>query len=156
MCRWLAYTGAPVLLSRVLYPPVHSMIGLSLRSRLGAETTNGDGFGVGLYDTAPVPGVCRSTEPAWNDQNLCELTGHVSLPLLFTYVRAAIGSPVQQTNCHPFRHGRWLSCTTGTSTGNLPGAWVEMPEASYGVVSKGDEQLLPFVPEHPGRDEVHQ
>jgi glutamine amidotransferase len=23
-------------------------------------------------------------------------------------VRAAIGSPVQQSNCHPFRHGRWL------------------------------------------------
>jgi len=23
-------------------------------------------------------------------------------------VRAAIGSPLTQTNCHPFRHGRWL------------------------------------------------
>ena len=33
--------------------------------------------------------------------------------------------------------------------GNLPGAWVEMPEASYGVVSKGGDQLLPFVPKPP-------
>ncbi len=49
MCRWLAYTGAPVLLSRVLY----------------------------------------------------------------TQVRAAIESPVQQTNCHPFRHGRWLFMHNG-------------------------------------------
>jgi glutamine amidotransferase len=30
--------------------------------------------------------------------------------------------------------------------GDLPGAWVEMPEASYGVVAKGGDQLLPFTP----------
>ena len=47
MCRWLAYTGSPVLLTEVLYTPVHSLIDQSLHSRLGAETTNGDGFGVG-------------------------------------------------------------------------------------------------------------
>jgi hypothetical protein len=28
--------------------------------------------------------------------------------------------------------------------GDLPGAWVEMPNASYGVVSKGGDQLLSF------------
>jgi glutamine amidotransferase len=28
-------------------------------------------------------------------------------------MRAAIGSPVQQTNCHPFRHGRWLFVHNG-------------------------------------------
>ena len=108
MCRWLAYTGSPVLLTDVLYTPVHSLIDQSLHSELGAETTNGDGFGIGWYDAAPVPGVFRSIEPAWNDQNLRELTGHVSSHLFFAHIRAAIGSPVQQTNCHPFRHGRWL------------------------------------------------
>ena len=30
--------------------------------------------------------------------------------------------------------------------GELPGAWVEMPEASYGVVSTGGDELLPFAP----------
>ncbi len=30
-----------------------------------------------------------------------------------THVRAAIGSPVQETNCHPFRHGRWLFVHNG-------------------------------------------
>ncbi|HEX6858098.1 MAG TPA: class II glutamine amidotransferase, partial [Streptosporangiaceae bacterium] len=92
----------------MLYTPVHSLIDQSLHSRLGAETTNGDGFGVGWYDTRPVPGVFRSIEPAWNDQNLRELAGHVSSHLFFAHIRAAIGSPVQQSNCHPFRHGRWL------------------------------------------------
>ena len=108
MCRWLAYTGSPVPLAEVLYTPAHSLIDQSLQSKLGAETTNGDGFGVGWYDAAPTPGVFRSIEPAWNDQNLRELAGHVSSPLFFAHIRAAIGSAVQQTNCHPFRHGRWL------------------------------------------------
>jgi len=113
MCRWLAYTGSPILLTDVLYTPVHSLIDQSLKSKLGAETTNGDGFGVGWYDTAPVPGIFRSIEPAWNDQNLRELAGHVTSPLFFAHIRAAIGSAVQQTNCHPFRHGRWLFMHNG-------------------------------------------
>ena len=276
MCRWLAYTGSPVVLTEVLYTPVHSLIDQSLHSRLGAETTNGDGFGIGWYDSGPMPGVFRSIEPAWNDQNLHELAGHIRSPLFFAHIRAAIGSAVQQTNCHPFRHGRWLfmhngfidgfakmkrdlvlaidpslfpqimgttdtevlfhlaltfgldddppqalaraiglveahghaqnvdypfqgtiATTNGDSLwvfryssqgrsrslyftrdvptlreqypdreilrevsddtrlvvsepiGDLPGAWIEMPEASYGVVSKAGDQLLPFAPKPP-------
>ena len=113
MCRWLAYTGAPILLTDVLYTPVHSLIDQSLHSRLGAETTNGDGFGVGWYDAAPAPGVFRSIEPAWNDENLRELAGHISSRLFFTHIRAAVGSAVQQTNCHPFRYDRWLFMHNG-------------------------------------------
>jgi predicted glutamine amidotransferase len=108
MCRWLAYSGSPILLKEALYAPAHSLIDQSLRSRLGAEATNGDGFGVGWYDTAPTPGLFKSVEPAWNDRNLHELAEHISSGHFFAHVRAAIGSPVQQTNCHPFRHGRWL------------------------------------------------
>ena len=278
MCRWLAYTGSPVVLTQVLYTPVHSLIDQSLHSRLGAETTNGDGFGLGWYANGPVPGVFRSIEPAWNDQNLHELAGHIQSALFFAHIRAAIGSAVQQTNCHPFRHGRWLfmhngfidgfakmkrdlvlaidpslfpqimgttdtevlfhlaltfgldddppqalaraiglieahghaqdveypfqgtiATTNGNSLwvvryssqgrsrslfftrdvptlreeypdreilrevsddtrlvvsepiGDLPGAWIEMPEASYGIVSQGEDQLLPFAPRPPDR-----
>ena len=278
MCRWLAYTGSPVVLTQVLYTPVHSLIDQSLHSRLGAETTNRDGFGLGWYANGPVPGVFRSIEPAWNDQNLHELAGHIQSALFFAHIRAAIGSAVQQTNCHPFRHGRWLfmhngfidgfakmkrdlvlaidpslfpqimgttdtevlfhlaltfgldddppqalaraiglieahghaqdveypfqgtiATTNGDSLwvfryssqgrsrslfftrdvptlreeypdreilrevsddtrlvvsepiGDLPGAWIEMPEASYGIVSQGEDQLLPFAPRPPDR-----
>jgi len=108
MCRWLAYTGSPVLLSEALYAPAHSLIDQSLHSKLGAETTNGDGFGVGWYDDTPRPGTFHSIEPAWNDRNLHELAGHIRSKHFFAHVRAAIGSPVQQTNCHPFRHEQWL------------------------------------------------
>ncbi len=260
----------------MLYTPAHSLIDQSLHSKLGAETTNGDGFGVGWYGAPPTPGMFHSTEPAWNDENLRELAGHVTSPLFFTHIRAAIGSSVQQTNCHPFRHGRWLfmhngfidgfatikrdlvltvdeslypeikgqtdteilfylaltfgleddppdavaraigfveacgrrrgikypfqgtiATTDGESLwafryssegksrslffsrdvgtlrqlypereilrqvsdetrlvvsepiGDLPGAWIEVPEASYGVVTKGPDQLLPFAPKPP-------
>ena len=108
MCRWLAYSGSPVLIETLLYKPQHSLIDQSLHSQLGAETTNGDGFGVGWYGVGATPGVFHSVEPAWNDRNLRELAGHVRSPLVFAHIRASSGSPVQQTNCHPFRHGRWL------------------------------------------------
>jgi predicted glutamine amidotransferase len=113
MCRWLAYMGSPVLIRDALLTPKHSLIDQSLHSQLGAETTNGDGFGIGWYDQEQTPGLFRSIEPAWNDQNLRELSCHIRSPLFFAHIRAAIGSSVQQTNCHPFRHGRWLFMHNG-------------------------------------------
>ena len=108
MCRWIAYSGSPVPLDELLYKPQNSLIVQSLHAQLGAEETNGDGFGVAWYGAAETPGVFRSTEPAWNDRNLRELSGHISSGLVFAHIRASTGSPVQQANCHPFRHGRWL------------------------------------------------
>jgi glutamine amidotransferase len=32
-------------------------------------------------------------------------------------------------------------------TGDLPGAWVEMPGVNYGVVTTGGNRLLPLVPQ---------
>jgi predicted glutamine amidotransferase len=108
MCRWLAYSGSPVLLEELLYGPKNSLIVQSLHSQMGAEETNGDGFGVGWYGAQETPGVFHSMEPAWNDRNLRELSGHINSGLVFAHIRASTGSPVQHTNCHPFRHGRWL------------------------------------------------
>jgi predicted glutamine amidotransferase len=109
MCRWLAYSGSPILLEELLYKPEHSLIDQSLHARLGVDTTNGDGFGVGWYgpDTE-TPAVFRSIEPAWNDRNLREVASHVESPIFLAHIRASTGTAVQQTNCHPFRHGRWL------------------------------------------------
>jgi predicted glutamine amidotransferase len=115
MCRWNAYLGQPLLIGELLYRTKHGLIDESLHSRLGAETTNGDGFGVGWYgiDDRTVPARYRSVNPAWNDVNLRELADHIESPLFLAHIRAAIGSPVQQTNCHPFRHGRWLFVHNG-------------------------------------------
>ena len=114
MCRWLAYYGSPVRLEELLYRPAHSLIDQSLHARLGVETTNGDGFGIGWYDDTGTPAVFHSIEPAWNDRNLRELAGHVQSPLVFAHIRASTGTAIQQTNCHPFRHGRWLWMHNGS------------------------------------------
>lgn len=108
MCRWLAYSGSPTPLDELLLKPKHSLIDQSLHSQLGATTTNGDGFGIGWYGLGDTPGVFHSVEPAWNDRNLKDLAGHLVSPLVFAHVRASTGGAIQQTNCHPFRHGRWL------------------------------------------------
>src|SRR5688500_8039614 len=108
MCRWLSYSGSPVLLEDLLYKPANSLVVQSKYSQLGAETVNGDGFGVGWYGSQETPGIYRSIEPAWNDLNLKELSAHASASRVFAHIRASTGSPVQQTNCHPFRSENWL------------------------------------------------
>lgn len=114
MCRWIAYTGSPVTLDELLYKPANSLVMQSQKSRLGAEPTNGDGFGVGWYDEhSPTPGLFRSIEPAWSDRNLREIAEHVRSGTVLAHVRATSGTAVQQTNCHPFRHGRWLFMHNG-------------------------------------------
>ncbi len=108
MCRWLAYSGTPIRLEELLVKRDRSLIDQSLHSRLGATTTNGDGFGVGWYDETETPRLYRSVHPAWNDRNLRELAAGVSSHLFFAHIRASTGTAIQETNTHPFRHGRWL------------------------------------------------
>ncbi|MFE7845317.1 class II glutamine amidotransferase [Microbacterium sp. NPDC057407] len=121
MCRWLAYSGEALQPSSLILDTKHSVVAMSLNSPLGAETVNGDGFGLGWYSTdaaaADGPAVYRSTEPAWNDQNLREISRAVRTPLFFTHVRAAAAPPIQQTNCHPFRHENWLFMHNGAIHG---------------------------------------
>jgi predicted glutamine amidotransferase len=113
MCRWMAWFGQPVPIEELLFKTQHGIVDQSLHSRMGAEPTNGDGFGLGWYGGGKGPAVYHSVAPAWGDANLRELAAHVESPLFLAHVRAAIGSPVQQTNCHPFRHGQWLFVHNG-------------------------------------------
>jgi predicted glutamine amidotransferase len=119
VCRWNAYFGQPVLIDELLFRTEHSLIDQSLHSRLGVETTNGDGFGLGWYREADRddPARYRTVTPAWSDANLRDLAAHVESPLFLAHIRATTGTPVQQTNCHPFRHGRWLFVHNGVING---------------------------------------
>jgi predicted glutamine amidotransferase len=108
MCRWIAYSGGPIYLDELLFKPKHSLIDQSLSAKHGVTTTNGDGFGVGWYGTGDVPGLYKGTQPAWGDENLVGLASQVKTPMFMAHIRAATGTPVQRSNCHPFRHGRWL------------------------------------------------
>ena len=120
MCRWMAYSGDPILAHDLVFKPKHSIIDQSLHSDLGmGVTTNGDGFGIGWYreGRTTTPTVFKSTHPAWNEENLKEITTQISTPLLFAHVRAASGTPVERRNCHPFRYGQWLWMHNGSLAG---------------------------------------
>lgn len=117
MCRWLAYSGNPIPLSTLIFDTRHSLIDQSLAALQSEQTTNGDGFGVGWYDHLEEPGLYKDIQPAWNDDNLRDVCRHVVSPCFLAHVRATTGTPVQQTNCHPFRHGSWLFVHNGHVAG---------------------------------------
>jgi predicted glutamine amidotransferase len=117
MCRWMAWYGQPVLIEELLLKPKHGLIDQSRHARMGVETTNGDGFGLGWYGGGDGPGLYRSIAPAWGDENLRELAAHIESPLFIAHVRATTGTAIQHTNCHPFRHGNWLFVHNGAIAG---------------------------------------
>ena len=88
MCRWLAYSGAPIFLEEVLFKTDHSLIDQSLRAADAINTTNGDGFGLGWYGRRDVPGVYKDIRPAWNDNNLQALAAQIESPMFLAHVRA--------------------------------------------------------------------
>jgi predicted glutamine amidotransferase len=137
MCRWMAYSGDPILADELLFRPKHSIIDQSLHSRLGATTTNGDGFGIGWYSDGLEPAVFKGIDPAWNDQNLREIAGRIRTPVLFAHIRASTGTPVQRSNCHPFRHGRWLWMHNGAIRG--------FHETKRDLLMTVDPQLYPDI-----------
>ncbi len=113
MCRWLAYSGPPIYLDRLVFKPQNSLISQSLQARESVATTNGDGFGIGWFNEKPEPGVYRETQPAWNDENLRHLTAQIRSHHFFAHVRASTGTATSRVNSHPFRHGPWLFMHNG-------------------------------------------
>lgn len=109
----MAWRGQPLMLDELLFKTQHGLVDQSLHARLGAETTNGDGFGIGWYGAGAGPGVYRSVAPAWGDANLRHLASHIESPLFLAHVRATSGTAIQESNCHPFRHDGWLFVHNG-------------------------------------------
>jgi glutamine amidotransferase len=110
----MAYCGNPVPLDTLLFETEHSLIDQSLSARQAVEPTNADGFGIGWYGRQNRPGLYRSVRPAWNDANLRDLAFQIESKLFLAHVRRSTGTPVQNTNCHPFRHGDWLFVHNGS------------------------------------------
>lgn len=120
MCRFLCYTGSPIMLANLLYRPGHSLILQSYKARERREPLNGDGFGVGWYqpEISQTPCVFTSLTPAWSNRNLQRLSEHIKSPCFFAHVRAASpGMQVAEANCHPFQFGRYLWMHNGTVEG---------------------------------------
>lgn len=120
MCRFLGYTGAEVLLADLISRPENSLIRQSYKSRERSEPLNGDGFGIGWYapEIDNTPCVFTALTPAWSNRNLLSLVEHIKSPCFFAHIRAASpGMQVSESNCHPFRNGRYLWMHNGTIEG---------------------------------------
>ena len=131
-------------MEELLYKPRHSLIDQSMHSRMGVETTNGDGVGVGWYgpDEQPVPALFRGIGPAWGDVNLRELARVTRSGLFLAHIRASTGTPVQQTNCHPFRYGRWLWCHNGAIHGFRDLLFAIDPDLFPSVTGSTDSEVM--------------
>jgi len=123
MCRFVIYKGtSPVQLSHLLTRPCHSIINQALDSRFrinGRGPLNGDGFGVGWYDSVydkelgSQPCIFTSVTPAWNNVNLTRLAEKIKSPLVFGHVRATTAGSLSLDNCHPFVHGKLMFMHNG-------------------------------------------
>jgi len=102
--------GQPIIMAKFITEPNHSIIKQSNHAIEDKLQLNGDGFGVAWYvkDVSPYPSVFTETTPAWSNANLKELAKLTRSSCILTHVRqASEGSPVVQTNCHPFSHKKF-------------------------------------------------
>ncbi|AXC49767.1 class II glutamine amidotransferase [Paracoccus suum] len=113
MCRWAAYTGAPIYLEEIVATPGHSLIRQSLSALRCHTAVNADGFGVAWYGDRAIPGLYRDVMPAWSDPNLRSLTATVRSALFMAHVRASTGTATSRNNCHPFAVGNWCFMHNG-------------------------------------------
>jgi glutamine amidotransferase len=105
--------GGAIRPEELLYETEHSLITQSRMSKFYEDGLNGDGLGIGWYGSRESPGLYRNPRPAWGDSNLREICAQVDTRLFLAHIRATTGTAVQETNCHPFRYGRWLFVHNG-------------------------------------------
>src|SRR4051812_25910580 len=117
MCRWMAWKGQPVLIEELLFKTQHGLIDQSLHSGWAPRRRTATGSGWAGTGRGQGRACTAASRRRGGDANLRHLAGHLESPLFLSHVRAALGSPVQQTNCHPFRHGRWLFVHNGFVAG---------------------------------------
>jgi len=115
MCRFLAYRGAPISMSKLLYEPKNSLIHQSYHAQERKEPLNGDGFGVAWYaqEIEPTPATFVSIQPAWNNRNLRNIARKIRSNCIFAHIRAASKGNVSENNCHPFDYKNLLFMHNG-------------------------------------------
>ncbi|HED67106.1 MAG TPA: class II glutamine amidotransferase [Planctomycetes bacterium] len=104
MCRFALYLGSKITLQSILIDPDNSIVNQSIHSKERSEPLNGDGFGIAWYvEGHAAPALFKDVTPAWNNQNLRNISRVTETRTLLAHVRAASpGLAVQPLNCHPF------------------------------------------------------
>jgi glutamine amidotransferase len=115
----MGWSGQPVVVEELLFKPKHGLVDQSLHSRMGVETTNGDGFGLGWYGQGDGPGVYHGVAPAWGDANLRELASHIESPMFLAHVRATTGTAIQRPTAIRSATASGCSSTTAWSRASI-------------------------------------
>src|SRR5436190_454218 len=162
MCRWLAYSGSPVLLGDLLYKPKNSLVMQSKHSRLGVETTNGDGFGRAEARRAAVARggglierIGREHDVKYPIQMTVATTdGNVTWAFRFSsegrsrslFHSTDVSVLRSQYPDNPLLHSLSDDARLVVSEplGDLHGAWQEVPDSSCLIVEGGNQELRPF------------
>jgi len=115
MCRFVAYIGKPILADELIIKPNNSLMNQSHHALESEMTVNGDGFGIGWYNTQirKEPALFRSIRPAWNDENLKYNASMIKTHCLLAHVRAATHGGVSIENCHPYQYKEFLMMQNG-------------------------------------------
>ena len=109
MCRWLAYSGSPgaargpALQAQELAGRPEQALADGRRRR---PTATGSASAGTAHATRPGCSAAPSRRGTTATCASCAPTPRSRR--VFAHIRASTGSAVQQTNCHPFRHGNWL------------------------------------------------
>ncbi len=117
MCRFITYLGKkPVLIGEILDKPSNSLINQSRRAKESATDLNADGFGIGWYNFSidDNPGIFKSIQPAWNNNNLQNLAEKIQSTCFVGHVRACTVGDITTLNCHPFFYKNYLFVHNGT------------------------------------------
>lgn len=117
MCRLIGYRGkTSILISELIEKPENSLIKQSLETKLGKKGINADGFGISWYnqDIDDTPGIFKSTQPAWNDNNLKHICNKILSNCFLGHVRASTVGDVTINNCHPFSYQKYSFVHNGT------------------------------------------
>ncbi|KAF9504147.1 hypothetical protein BS47DRAFT_1355537 [Hydnum rufescens UP504] len=111
MCRVVAVKSTtPIQLAHAF----DSRLRLDLRRPI-----NGDGFGVGWYDSVVdeelghQPCLFKSITPAWNNSSLNRIAEKTKSPLVFGHVRATTAGSLSQDNCHPWSYEKIMFMHNG-------------------------------------------
>lgn len=139
MCRFVAYLGEPILVEDIIIKPTNSLIHQSYDAEESTMTVNGDGFGLGWYNSKVrrEPGLFTSILPAWNDQNLLSNASIIRTNCFLAHVRAATTGSVSLENCHPFRYDEYLMMHNGGIE--------DFERIKYDLVSLIDEEAFLWI-----------
>ena len=115
MCRWMAWLGQPVLIEELLFKTQHGIVDQSLHSRMGAEPTNGDGFGLGWYGAGEGPGSTTASRRPGATRTCASSPATSSRRCSSRTCARRSARPCRRPTATRSATATGCSCTTGTS-----------------------------------------